>query len=78
MPRKASGTEKISIARELQDNGDIYVYERKMIYDSIKKYNRTLSKTLIGKIPKGSAEMVDTRPKKRPVIITADQAAEII
>ncbi len=68
MPRKASGVEKISIARDTQDNGDIYVYERKTIYDPIKKYNRILSKTLIGKIPKGSTEMVDTRPKKRPVI----------
>lgn len=78
MPRKSSGVEKISIARDTQDNGDIYVYERKTIYDPIKKYNRILSKTLIGKIPKGSTEMVDTRPKKRPVIITADQGAEII
>ena len=47
MPRKASGTEKVSIIRESQANGDIYVYERKVIYDPINKYNRPLSKTLI-------------------------------
>ena len=51
MPRKASGAEKISIIRETQENGDIYVYERKTIYDPIKKYNKPISKTLIGKIP---------------------------
>ena len=78
MPRKASGAEKTSITRETQSNGDIYVYERKMIYDPIKKYNKVLSKTLIGKIPKGRTEMVETRPKKRTVVIPADQSAEVI
>lgn len=78
MPRKASGGEKVSIIRESQANGDIYVYERKVIYDPIKKYNRPLSKTLIGKIPKGQTEMVETRPKKRTVVISDDQISEVV
>ena len=78
MPRKASSTEKISIIRETQDNGDIYVYERKTIYDPIKRYNRSTGKTLIGKIPKGQIEMTETRPRKRAVIIPADHAAEVV
>ena len=78
MPRKASGEEKLSIIRETQANGDIYIYERKTIYDPIKRYNRSTGKTLIGKIPKGQAEMIDTRPKKRTVIVPADQMAEIV
>ena len=33
---------------------------------------------MIGKIPKGSTEMIETRPKKRPVIITVGQAEEVV
>ena len=78
MPRKASGAEKVSIIREIQDNGDTYVYERKTIYDPIKRYNRSVGKTLIGKIPKGHTEMIDTRPKKRTVVVSEDQMAEVV
>ena len=78
MPRKASGGEKVSIIRETQGNGDIYVYERKTIYDPIKRYNRPAGKTLIGKIPKGQSEMIDTRPKKRVVILSMDQVTEVV
>ena len=77
MPRKASGAEKISIIRETQENGDIYVYERKTIYDPIKKYNKPISKTLIGKIPKGHTEIVNTRPKKRMVDPPTDQEENV-
>lgn len=76
MPRKASGAKKVSIIREIQNNGDIYVYERKTIYDPIKRYNRSIGKTLIGKIPKGQTEMIDTRPKKKSVVVLEDQMAK--
>lgn len=65
MPRKASLAEKVRTIRETQSNGDIYIYERKTIYDPNLKYNRCLGKTLIGKIPKGSSEIIETRPKRR-------------
>ena len=65
MPRKASGIEKVSTIRETQSNGDIYIYERKTIYDTNLKYNKCLGKTLIGKITKGSSDIVGTRPKRR-------------
>ena len=65
MPRKASGATKVGTVRERQKNGDIYVYERKTKYDPNKKYSVTISKVLIGKIVKGTDEIVDTRAKKR-------------
>ena len=65
MPRKASGAIKVGIAREQQQNGDVYIYERKTKYDPIKKYTVVISKTLIGKIVNGTDEIVDTRPKRR-------------
>lgn len=74
MPRKASGVEKVSIIKERQRNGDIYVYERKTIYDPNLKYNRSLGKTLIGKIPKGCSEMVETRPKRHSKEIVSKDA----
>ena len=67
MPRKASGAVKTGTIRETQSNGDIYIYERKTKYDPIKRYNITVSKTLIGKIIKGTDSVVETRPKKRPI-----------
>ena len=73
MPRKASGAEKLSIVKETQANGDIYVYERKTIYDPNKKYNRSLGKKLIGKIPYDSTEMVETRPKRRPLVVEEEE-----
>ena len=65
MPRKAQGGEKVGIVRETQENGDIYVYERVTIYDSNLHYSKVKSRTLIGKILKGTDEMIDTRPKKK-------------
>ena len=65
MPRKAQGGEKVGIIRETRPNGDIYVYERITIYDEKLHYSRPKSKTLIGKILKGTTEMIDTRPKKK-------------
>lgn len=65
MPKKASGVVKSGIIREKQKNGDIYIYERKTKYDPIKRYNVTISKTLIGKIVNGTVEVTETRPKRR-------------
>jgi hypothetical protein len=53
MPAKPSGEIKTKIIHQPQKNGDIYVLERKTIYDPDKKYNKVLSSKLIGKIPKG-------------------------
>ena len=64
MPAKASGEIKTRIVRQTQKNGDIYVVERKTIYDSEKKYNVVLSSRIVGKIPKGETNIVPTRPKR--------------
>jgi transposase len=64
MPAKASGEVKTRIIHSLQKNGDIYVLERKTVYDSEKKYNKVLSTKLISKIPKGTEISVPTRPKR--------------
>lgn len=64
MPAKPSGIIKTSIVRQKQKNGDIYLLERKTIYDPEKKYNRVLSTKLVSKIPKGSEIPVPTRPKR--------------
>lgn len=63
MPAKPSGEIKISTVRVRQKNGDIYILERKTIYNREKKYNQVLSSKLIGKIPKGEENLVPTRPK---------------
>ena len=43
MPAKPSGEIKTKIIHQPQKNGDIYVLERKTIYDPDKKYNKVLS-----------------------------------
>jgi hypothetical protein len=53
MPAKPSGEIKTRIVHNTQKNGDVCVYERKTVYDSVKKYNRVLSAKLLSKIPKG-------------------------
>jgi len=67
MPAKPSGEIKTRTVHSPQDNGDIYILERKTIYDVEKKYNKVLSTKLVGKIPKGSETPVPTRPKKAKV-----------
>ena len=64
MPRKRSGEVKTVKIRQTQKNGDIYVYERQVIYDPDTKNNTIIKSKLIGKIPKGTDEMVPTRPKR--------------
>ncbi len=70
MPRVASKEPRVSTVRIPQKNGDIYILERKTMYDEKKKYNRVLSSKLIAKIPKGGDKPVPTRPKraKSPVL----------
>jgi len=63
MPAKASGEVKTRIVHHTQKNGDIYVLERKTIYDPSKKQTRVLDTRLLFKIPKGSEVPVPTRPK---------------
>lgn len=65
MPAKASGEIKTRIVHQPQKNGDIYVLERKTLYDPVKKYNKVLSSRIISKIPKGENVPVPTRPKRR-------------
>jgi transposase len=80
MPTNASLEIKTRIIHNTQKNGDIYVLERKTIYDPDKKRNKVLSTKLLSKIPKGSKIPVPTRPKKTclkeseiPRIITASR-----
>ncbi len=63
MPAEPSGEIKTSTVRVRQKNGDIYILERKTIYNREKKYNQVLSSKLVGKIPKGEENPVPTRPK---------------
>ena len=64
MARPVSGTVKTSQVKVRQKNGDIYVLERKSVYDPEKGYTKSLGTRLIGKIPAGQSEMVPTRARK--------------
>ena len=64
MPSKPSEEIKTRTVLNHQKNGDIYVLERKTLYDAEKKYNKVLSTKLVSKIPKGAEIPVPTRPKK--------------
>ena len=64
MPHIANKEPRVSTVRVTQKNGDIYILERKTMYDEKKKYNRILSSRLIAKIPKGGGNPVPTRPKR--------------
>ena len=77
MPAKPSGEIKTITVRVRQKNGDIYVVERRTIYDPLKKRNRILSSKLLSKIPKNSEIEVPTRPK-RPKSEDPEQKNEIV
>ena len=64
MPVKPSGEVKTQTVNVTQKNGDIYVMERQVLYDPVKKYNKILSSKLIAKIPKGEKTPVPTRSKR--------------
>lgn len=74
MQTKPSGEIKVRIVNCTQKNGDIYVLERRTIYDPEKKCNKVLSSRLLSKIPKGSQIPVPTRPKRRKDAKSADSA----
>ena len=77
MPAKPSGEIKTRIVKNTQKNGDIYVLERKTLYDPDKKRNNVLSTKLLSKIPKGTDTPVPTRPKRPKVDKESKNAAEI-
>lgn len=58
--------DKITVGRRIQrlKNGDIYVLERTTKYDPVTKKTITLGQKLLGKIVKGTTEMIPTRPKR--------------
>ena len=64
MPRKRSGEIKTVTVRQTQKNGDVYIHERQVVYDPDTKNNIILHSKLIGKIPKDTDEIVQTRPKR--------------
>ena len=64
MPAKPSGEVKTTVVNVTQKNGDIYVMERQVLYDPVKKYNKILRSKLIAKIPKGEKTPVLTRSKR--------------
>lgn len=65
MSRPVSGEIKVGIFKQKQKNGDIYVFERRTLYDPKLRYAKTLGTKLMGKIPKGQKEMIPTRPKRQ-------------
>lgn len=77
MPAKPSGQIKTSIIKKPQKNGDIYILERRTLYDPEKKYTRVLSTRLVSKIPKGSEVPVPTRPKRGKKSVP-DEKTEIV
>lgn len=64
MPAKPSGKEKTYTVRQKRPNGDVYLIERKTIYDQNAKKNVVLESRLVGKIPKGGTEIIRTRPRR--------------
>ena len=64
MPRPFRNAIQVGQHRQKQKNGDIYVYERKTRYNPATKKTATVGKKLLGKIKKGTTELVPTRPKK--------------
>ena len=77
MPRKASKEPRVSTVRVPQKNGDIYILERKTMYDEKKKYNRVLSSRLIAKIPKGGGNPVPTRPKRAKLPVSDTEVGNL-
>lgn len=50
--------------RQTQENGDVYISERRIKYDPATQKTQTIGKKPIDKIPKEETTMVPTRPKK--------------
>ena len=77
MLKKSSEEIKTRIIRNTQKNGDIYVLERRTVYDPVKKHNKVISTKLLSKIPKGSEIPVPTRPKRSQSDKKSNFAVEI-
>ena len=65
MAKPITGKTHVGERREKRPNGDIYIYKRVTAYNEKTKKTYTVSQELMGKIKKGTQEMVPTRPKKR-------------
>jgi transposase len=78
MPTKQNNEVKIGIVQSKQKNGDIYVLERKTVYDSDKKYTKVLSTKLLHKIPKDTTTPVSTRPKRSSFDKTSESSDKIV
>lgn len=63
MARKVTGKVTTSQFRRTQKNGDIYVYERTLLYNPEKGYTEQIASKLLGKIPAGGTELEPTRPR---------------
>jgi len=64
MGRPLSGVPHVGRRTETRKDGTKYIYERTTIYDPQTKKIKVLGCKLIGKILKGSNEIIKTRPKK--------------
>lgn len=64
MGRPISGVPHVGRRTETRKDGTKYIYERTTIYDPQTKKIKVLGCKLIGKILKGSNEIIKTRPKK--------------
>lgn len=64
MGRPLSGVSHVGRRTETRKDGTKYIYERTTIYDPQTKKIKVLGCKLIGKILKGSNEIIKTRPKK--------------
>lgn len=64
MGRSLSGVPHVGRRTETRKDGTKYIYERTTIYDPQTKKIKVLGCKLIGKILKGSNEIIKTRPKK--------------
>lgn len=64
MGRPLSGVPHVGRRTETRKDGTKYIYERTTIYDPQAKKIKVLGCKLIGKILKGSNEIIKTRPKK--------------
>ena len=64
MGRPLSGVPHVGRRTETKKDGTKYIYERTTLYDPKTKKVKVLGCKLIGKILKGTTEIVKTRPKK--------------
>jgi hypothetical protein len=73
MSRKPTGKVTKHRKEVQQKNGDIYIYEREYQYKPEIKKTIRISNNLTAKIPKGKAEEVPTRPKRKSASTPLDE-----